>query len=217
VRWPATGALFFGDPPDQLDDHYCTAAVIDSPAGDLVITAAHCVADGDGTPARTGISFAPGYHDHTAPFGIWTVVSAAIDDAWRDHADPDHDVAFLAVQRPDGPVVQQVVGSYRLILNPGSGTAVNAIGYPDFADAPQERSGITTQLSSTQLELDADGLYDGTSGGPWLRAGPDGDSEPEVIAVTGGYEQGGRKSDVSYATYLGAAAASLYQQITSTP
>ncbi len=208
VRWPATGALF-GGPPQQLGDHYCTAAVVDSPGGDVLITAAHCVADGNGTPARTGMSFAPGYHDHATPYGIWTVAASAVDDAWRDHADPDHDVAFLTAQSADGRPVQHVVGGYRLALDPGSATTVDAIGYPDFADAPNERSGVTTRFSPTQLELDAHGLYDGTSGGPWLRAGAD----VEVIAVTGGHEQGGTSPDVSYATYLGPAAAALFAQV----
>lgn len=216
VRWPATGALF-GGPPQQLGDHYCTAAVVDSPAGDVLITAAHCVADGDGTPARTGMSFAPGYHDHAAPYGIWTVTASAVDDTWRGRADPDHDIAFLTVQRADGRPVQQVVGGYRLVLDPGSATAVDAIGYPDFADDPNERSGVTTRFSGTQLELDARGLYDGTSGGPWLLAAPNTDGETDVIAVTGGYEQGGRNPDISYATYLGPAAAALFQQVSGAP
>ena len=222
VRWPATGPLF-GGPPQQLGDHYCTAAVVDSPAGDVLITAAHCVADGDGTPARTGMSFAPGYHDHTAPYGIWTVTGSAVDDPWRGHADPDHDIAFLTVQRADGRPVQQVVGGYQLVLDPGSDTAVDAIGYPDFADDPNERSGVTTRVSATQLELDAHGLYDGTSGGPWLRATPNTNtntntnSDLDVIAVTGGREQGGLSPDISYATYLGPDAATLFQQVSGAP
>jgi len=216
VRWPATGALF-GGPPEQLGDHYCTAAVVDSPTGDMLVTAAHCVADGDGTPARTGMSFAPGYHDHAAPYGVWTVTASAVDEPWLGHADPDHDIAFLTVRRADDRPVQQVVGGYRLVLDPGSDTAVDAIGYPDFADAPNERSGVTTRFSATQLELDAHGLYDGTSGGPWLRAASDTDGDTDVIAVTGGHQQGGLNPDISYATYLGPAAAALFQQVSGAP
>jgi hypothetical protein len=212
VTWPATGALF-GGPPDRLGDHYCTASVVDTAPGDVVLTAAHCVADGDGTPPRTGISFIPGYHDHTAPFGVWTVSSVGIDDAWRDHADIDHDVAFLTVTRPDAPPIEHVVGGYHLVINAGSTNTVVALGYPDFADTATERSGITIRHSPTQLELDAHGLYDGTSSGPWLRAGTDGD----IIAVTGGYQQGGLDPDISYAAYLDSAAADLFRQAGGTP
>ena len=218
VRWPATGALF-NAPPDQHGDHYCSASVVHTPAGNTVMTAAHCVADGNGTPAHTGMSFVPGYHDHSDPFGVWTVTAAVVDDAWLDHADPDHDIAFLTVSQDGAPPIEQVVGGYHLILDPGSTTAVDALGYPDAADAPTTRSGVTTRYSPTQLELDAPGLADGTSGGPWLRTEPNraAGNETDVIAVTGGYDQGGLDPDTSYATYLGDAAAALFRQAGGTP
>jgi hypothetical protein len=37
------GALFTLSPSGQLANHFCTASVVDSPAGDLVVTAAHCM------------------------------------------------------------------------------------------------------------------------------------------------------------------------------
>src|SRR5881409_2205655 len=43
------GALFANG------SHFCTASVVHSTTGDLVLTAAHCVKD--------GMAFAPGYHD----------------------------------------------------------------------------------------------------------------------------------------------------------
>ncbi len=211
VRWPATGALF-DRPPDQLGEHYCSASVVHTPAGNTVMTAAHCVAAGDGTPARVGMSFVPGYHDHSDPFGVWTVTAATVDDVWRDHGDPDHDIAFLTVTRDGAPPIEQVVGGYHLVLEPGSTTTVDALGYPDSADAPTTRSGVTSRFSPTQLELDAPGLADGTSGGPWLRAGLDAGNTTDVIAVTGGHDQGGLGPDTSYATYLGNAAAALFHQ-----
>jgi V8-like Glu-specific endopeptidase len=216
VRWPATGALFT-TPPDQHGDHYCSASVVHTLAGNTVMTAAHCVADGDGTPARTGMFFVPGYHDHTDPFGVWTVTAVAADDAWLNHADPDHDIAFLTVTRDGAPPIEQVVGGYHLILDPGSTTPVDALGYPDAADTPTTRSGVTTRYSPTQLELDAPGLADGTSGGPWLRTNPEAENETDVIAVTGGHDQGGLDPNTSYATYLGDAAAALFRRTSGTP
>ncbi len=49
--------------------HFCTASVVHSEAGDLVLTAAHCV--------RDGMTFAPGYHDGVTPFGMWTVTTGS--------------------------------------------------------------------------------------------------------------------------------------------
>jgi hypothetical protein len=140
-----------------------------------------------------------------------------VDEAWLDHADPDHDVAFLTVTRDGAPPIEQVVGGYHLIFDPGSTTAVEALGYPDTADAPTTRAGVTTRYSPTQLELDAPGLADGTSGGPWLRTSPGAGNETDVIAVTGGHDQGGLEPNISYATYLGDNAAALFRRAGGTP
>ncbi|MCF7550317.1 serine protease [Pseudonocardia sp. WMMC193] len=202
----AVGALFDGSAED-LGDHYCSASVVDSPAGDLLLTAAHCVASGDGTPAATGMAFVPGYHDGQEPYGVWTVRSAAVDPHFIADADPDYDVAFLTV---DGPV-QNVTGGFPVTFDPGAGDQVDAVGYPMEDDAPTVRSGVTEQYSPTQLELPAPGLEDGTSGGPWLR--PDG----AIVGLTGGYEQGGYTFDTSYSTYLDPGFESLRDEAVDLP
>jgi hypothetical protein len=66
---PAVGALVTIDGPGKLRTHFCSASVVDSPAGNLVITAAHCLASR--TPGR--FAFAPGYDHGGAPYGIWAV------------------------------------------------------------------------------------------------------------------------------------------------
>ncbi|GAA4674349.1 hypothetical protein GCM10023215_02410 [Pseudonocardia yuanmonensis] len=210
----AVGALFTGTTSD-LGDHYCSGAVVDSPAGDLVLTAAHCVAAGDGTPARTGMSFVPGYHDGVRPHGVWTVTSAVVDPRFLADADPDFDVAFLTVQPADGAgPVQASTGGFPIAFDPGAGDTVRAIGYPDEDDGPTVRSGVTGRFSPTQLVLPAPGLEDGTSGGPWLRAGANG---PEIVGLTGGYEQGGYTYDTSYSTYLAGSFVELRQQALQGP
>ncbi|MFC4951190.1 trypsin-like serine peptidase [Pseudonocardia sp. GCM10023141] len=205
-RWSAAGALFDGA-PDALGAHFCSASVVDSPRGDTLITAAHCVTDGDGTPPRTGMLFVPGYSDGVAPFGAWTVTAAAVDPRFVADADVEADVAFLTVSRPDSPPIEAVTGAFRLATDPGAVNNVEVYGLPDTDEAPTIRAGTTSQPSEHQLQLDALGLYDGVSGGPWVR---DGD---QVIGVTGGYEQGGSTPDVSYATYLGPDVAGLLARL----
>jgi V8-like Glu-specific endopeptidase len=204
----AVGALFPG-PAGDLGGHFCSGSVVDSPAGDLVLTAAHCVTAGDGSPVVTGLSFVPGYHDGQEPYGVWTVRSVAVDPRFVADADPDFDVAFLTVEgaRP----VQDVTGGFPVTFDPGAGDHVSAYGYPSEDDAPTSRSGVTEQYSPTQLELPAPGLEDGTSGGPWVR------SDGTVVGLTGGFEQGGYDYDTSYSTYLGAGFAILRDQALHTP
>src|SRR5215469_15289617 len=63
------GALFTVTPSGELGTHFCTASVVDSPAGNLLVTAAHCM---NGRTAKD-VAFVPGYSRGQEPFGAWTV------------------------------------------------------------------------------------------------------------------------------------------------
>jgi len=116
---PAVGALFLVSSAG-LGKHFCTASVVDSPRGDLVITAAHCVSG-----KRPGqIAFVPGYHDGDEPYGVWFVTQVVVDTQWRRSQNPEHDVAFLVLQRHDGTTgVQKLTGGERL----GTGWAARVL------------------------------------------------------------------------------------------
>ena len=64
------GALFQG--AWQSNPHFCSASVVDSPSGDVIATAAHCLS-GNGQD----LEFVPMYHDGQAPYGAWDVTSAS--------------------------------------------------------------------------------------------------------------------------------------------
>ena len=89
------GALFTMTPDGQLGTHFCTGSVVDSPSGDLVITAAHCVNQSSvGT-----VAFVPDYAAGKGPFGVWTVRQVIEDQQWSSSQDPDDDYAFLVVSQ----------------------------------------------------------------------------------------------------------------------
>ena len=73
---PAVGALFTTS-AGKLGRHFCTASVVNSPDGDLVITAAHCVS------GTSGIVFVPGYDRGATPYGMWTVSKIYADQSWK--------------------------------------------------------------------------------------------------------------------------------------
>ena len=85
----AVGALFT-EANGKLGSHFCTASVVDSKAGDLAVTAAHCVYE-----KTAAIVFVPGYANGKSPYGVWPVTKVYTDSAWNSGQDPDHDVAFL--------------------------------------------------------------------------------------------------------------------------
>jgi hypothetical protein len=61
---PTVGALFF---TTGSDAHFCTASVVNSIPGDLILTAAHCVYSASGYSGN--MEFVPGYHDGIQPYG----------------------------------------------------------------------------------------------------------------------------------------------------
>ena len=75
---PRVGAFFLSD----SDVHACTGSVLHSAAGNLVLTAAHCLSAGG--PAR----FVPGFGRTAAPDEMWTVDALYLDPRWLANKDP---------------------------------------------------------------------------------------------------------------------------------
>ena len=205
---PAVGALFTTS-AGRLGQHFCTASVVDSPAGDLVITAAHCVTGASGT-----IEFVPGYDRGNQPYGVWTVTKVYVDQAWKSSSSDDDDFAFLRVSQPGSSVpVENVTGAERLAAGtPASRQLVQVIGYPNATNQPITCQNRLRQPMAGQLEFDCDGYTNGTSGGPFLSEVDQATGQGLVIGVIGGYQQGGDTPQVSYSAVLGANAAALYKQ-----
>jgi V8-like Glu-specific endopeptidase len=192
---PTVGALF---PPGGAD-HICTASVVASTPGDLVITAAHCIA---GTGA--GYHFAPAYHNGVEPFGSWTVVRAYGAPQWISGQDPADDFAVLVVapRRHDGhrEEIQGATGAARLGSAPTPGERVTVPAYPIGVDddpitctAPVYRDGAFVAFNCTPYP-------GGTSGAPWLRLTARGST---VVGVIGGLHQGGCSVSTSYSAVFG--------------
>lgn len=203
----AVGALFTTS-AGRLGQHFCTASVVDSPDGDLVITAAHCVTSTPGT-----IAFVPGYDDGSKPYGVWTVTKVYVDHAWSSSSSQDDDFAFLRVSKPGSAVpIEDVTGAERLATGaPASRQLVQVIGYPNSSGRPVICQNWLREPMPGQLEFDCGGYPDGTSGGPFLREVDQATGQGLVIGVIGGYEQGGDTPEVSYSAVLGANAAALYK------
>jgi V8-like Glu-specific endopeptidase len=205
----AIGALF-STSDGQLGAHFCTASVVDSPAGDLLVTAAHCVAGySDTSPA--GLAFVPGYDDGYAPHGVWPVTRVFVDSAWESTADPNDDFAFLAVAQPGSSTpIEAITGAEHLGIGQPSTGIVRVTGYPDGEDLPVTCQNRASAFSSTQMQFDCDGYTEGTSGSPFLTNGGTATGDRTVIGVIGGYQQGGGSPDVSYAATFGENVLALY-------
>ena len=201
----AVGALF-SESNGKLGAHFCTASVVDSSAGDLAVTAAHCVSG-----RNAAMVFVPGYANGKTPYGIWPVTKVYTDSAWDASQDPDHDVAFLRLSAAsDGTPIENLTGGERLATDAPAGQSVEVIGYPDGAAEPVWCSGLVKGFSATQYEFDCGGYPNGTSGGPFLTGVNAATGQGAVIGVIGGYQQGGDTPQVSYAAVFGSAVSQLY-------
>src|ERR1700678_4066150 len=56
--------------------HVCTGSVVHSARGNLVMTAAHCLA------GASQIAFAPGFAGDAAPTDLWTADAVYLDQRW---------------------------------------------------------------------------------------------------------------------------------------
>jgi V8-like Glu-specific endopeptidase len=203
----AVGALFTTS-GGKLGQHFCTASVIDSPAGDLAITAAHCVTGASGT-----VEFVPGYDNGHEPYGVWTVTKVYVDQAWSSSSNPEDDIAFLQLSPSgsSGPI-ENVTGAEKLATGqPASRQLIQVIGYPNSSNQPVTCQNWLREPMAGQLEFDCGGYTDGTSGGPFLGEVDQNTGQGLVIGVIGGYQQGGDTPDISYSSVLGANAAALYK------
>src|SRR5260370_12470905 len=185
---PAVGALFTSS-NGKLGPHFCTASVVSSPAGNLLITAAHCLEGRSLSPAGS-VVFAPGYHNGTFPYGTWTVREEYVDAAWSKNQNPNDDVAFLVVGRK-GNHIQRDTGAETLKVDEPA-QPVKVIGYPDQTNEPISCTApARTIAQGRQMVFDCNNYTDGTSGGPFLAGVNARTREGWVIGVIGGYQNGG--------------------------
>jgi V8-like Glu-specific endopeptidase len=199
------GPLF---PGGLAAEHTCTAAVVDSPAGDVIVTAAHCVAG-----VGAGIVFVPGYSDGQAPFGSWIVDAAYADPSWLEDQSADSDYVFLTVRpaasNATDASVESVVGADALGSAPVDGQVVTVVGYTSGRDDEPVVCGATTYTTEGYPSFDCAGYAGGTSGGPWLADFDAATGTGTITALIGGLNQGGCVASTSYSSALGARAAAV--------
>jgi V8-like Glu-specific endopeptidase len=211
---PAVGALFT-DKNGTLT-HFCTASVVHSRHGNLLITAAHCMQGRSLQPAGV-VSFAPGYHDGHFPHGRWIVRASYTDSRWKRSRDPNDDVAFLIAGRK-GLRIEKYAGAETLATGTTLPREVRVIGYADDSELPVgcwARTRAFTRPHLRQEVFDCAGYTDGTSGGPFLYHVSKITGTGKVIGVIGGYQLGGNTPAISYSARFLANVAALYKKAAS--
>jgi V8-like Glu-specific endopeptidase len=205
------GALFYDN---TQGDHYCTAGVVESPHGNLLVTAAHCIYSGSGGYSKH-IVFVPGYQDGEMPYGVWAVKRMLVDDRWIRSSDPDLDVGFVTLESNGGMNIQQMLGANKLGINKGFDNLVRVTGYPSASDEPVTCTARSVQQSAFQMRFACAGYPGGTSGSPWVLHLNPHKRTGEIVGVIGGYQAGGDTDSVSYSSYFDDDIKRLYDRAAS--
>ncbi len=196
------GPLF---PEGLTGGHTCTASVVSSTSGDVLVTAAHCVS---GTAA--GWVFVPGFANGATPEGVWTVTGAYVMPGWSSAQDTADDVAVLRVapRRVDGRgvTVQDVAGSNPLGTRAEPDTTITDVAYNDSSDTRHVCS-ARVYTSRGVPAFDCDGFVGGSSGSPWLA--PDENGVLTVRGLIGGVNQGGCSASTSFSSPIDAEVVAL--------
>lgn len=179
---PRVGAMFLGGG----DVHTCTGSVLHSAGGDLVLTAAHCLAPGIPT------TFVPGFSGAAAPPDVWTVDTVYLDPRWVSNQDTHADYAIARVSRAQGGTVESIVGvGLSLGTAPAPGTPISVVAYPAGNGGGPIGCRVGVESKDGYPALPCSGLIDGTSGAPWIAGST-------VSGVIGGLDGGGCEENVSY-------------------
>lgn len=217
---------FFGSDGPRGTTWHCTGSVIDTPARNIVLTAAHCALNMNGNYIFVP-KFVKGAGPDQQPYGIFPIQRVFIDPRYvpdrgsttTKKAASDLDTAFTRVSANQrGKSLQDAVGGGLTFTRPsGYSQRVTVVGYPSYGHNSAGRAVKCTvptkQLPGyRQLSMTCGGYYGGVSGSPWITDYQDDARTGHVIGNLGGYNGGGNDANVdyiSYATAFGADAANL--------
>jgi hypothetical protein len=198
----AVGALILHRRP------FCTASIVNSPGGNLIITAAHCL----GRKLASTLMFAPYYTHEHAPFGEWRVTGQVFPPGWLPYGNINEDFAFLTVHGD----VQARAGAERLGYSSPVPTWVRVEAYSLAGKLKicSRRPGTIMAAGQQQLSFGCPGYANASSGGPFLTHINGRSGLGIIVGIIGGYQQGGRTPTVSYSSPFGAVLHQLYGAMT---
>jgi hypothetical protein len=205
-----------------FEDYVCSGSVVESPHGDVVLTAGHCLIDPETGGKSTGeLIFIPGYRNGTAPYGMWEAEYFTTTETWKKTAKPGSaaneggDLAFVTLKKNhEDEDVEDVVGSLGIGFDSACNQVYTQFGYP--AETPYNGELLyshttgyagadTNSAFSPEPMRIASDFTRGASGGPWaIGIG----TAPTVLSLTAyGYAN---QPGYLYGPYFGEAAKKAY-------
>jgi hypothetical protein len=200
--------------------HFCTGSVVNSPHHNIVLTAAHCVVTD--VNLKNPIWFLPDFANGSPndTYGRWQVSRVIIPSGYVQLPSSPYDYAFLVLKPFRGGNAQDRTGALSPVANVAvHNTPATIAGYNKTMGSLswcQSKINVThfspplnqyEYGNCAKTSTDPEGLWDGTSGGPFIETGT-----TRVIGLMGGYEQGGSTRWTEYSALLGNDFSALYNQ-----
>lgn len=206
----------------KQEDYVCSGSVVNSPHGNIVLTAGHCAIDPEtGTVTNEELIFVPGYRNGTAPYGVWHAEFFTTTEAWKKTAksgstpNEGGDLAFVSLRSNEGQSVETAVGSLGVAFDAACNQTYTQFGYP--AETPYNGellyshtagyagADTTGSFAPVPMKIASD-FTRGASGGPWAIG--IGSGAPTVLSLTAyGYAN---QPGYLYGPYFGEAAKKAY-------
>jgi V8-like Glu-specific endopeptidase len=205
---PTQGRVFFHNGVTNVNSA-CSAGTVNTPNGDMVVTAAHCV--------YANFSFmqdwiyVPAYYNGPGIWGTWFASNMAVTASWKFNANPNDDFAIVNVApASNGLSLVNTTGGNGLVTDQAYTQNVVIWGYPgSYNDGLTPEYCTSSTFQSGSLVGAPCNLSQGASGGPWLTS---------FNGTTGlGYEFGETSTENTsftdnYSPYFGSDFISLYGQ-----
>jgi hypothetical protein len=202
------GRVFFYNAVTNVDAS-CSGGTVNTPNGDMVITAAHCVY-ANFSYMQDWI-YVPGYYNGPTGWGTWFASNMGVTASWKFNANPYDDFAIVNVApASNGVSLVKTAGANGLVSDQSYNQNVVIWGYPGaYNNGLTPEYCVTSTFQSGSLVGAPCNLSQGASGGPWLTS---------YNATTGlGYEFGETSTESAsltdnYSPYFGSDFITLYDQ-----
>ncbi|POM26229.1 hypothetical protein BTM25_06230 [Actinomadura rubteroloni] len=181
---PVVGKVFFTNPAGG--DFVCSASALNSPSRQLVITAGHCVHQGNGGTWMKNWIFVPQYNNGSRPHGTFAAKSFRTFSSWANSRDTQRDVGLVTTYPNNGTKLVDEVGGNGLIWNQPKSVATTVFAYPgNLSNGMIQHwfQGTTMDGGNYTIALDC-GFEGGASGGPWMTNFDNGTGRGLVNGVT---------------------------------
>ena len=157
-----------------MNEGTCSASVVSGK--NVIVTAAHCCWDRTSKGWTGGWSFAPGYEDGKAPYGVFNWEDARVPNSWINNGDIASDVCLIRLKDDAaGHPVTYYTGWLGRAWNFPAAQHMRAFGYPGNIGNANSQESCTGESSAQSSSCGSDVLnmackmtY-GSSGGPWIK------------------------------------------------